>query len=156
MSTNLRCAIMDVIFILSNNRPVGIYNSHTIFCRQFRNWDWPFLAKSFRKKIAQKKQLRTTKIAFHALDLRNNGCLALVKTKKNTRAQCLMVNTGFLNHSLVTGHFLLHFGNFRFLRHLRCNSLITLIIICVLMGLNISAYENVFLEHQFFCKKGSM
>ena len=34
---NLRCDIIAVIFVVSNNRPVSIYNSSTIFCGQFRN-----------------------------------------------------------------------------------------------------------------------
>ena len=85
VSTNLRCAIIAVIFVVSNNRPVSIYNSSTIFCGQFRNWDWPFHAISFSKKIY------TTEAA---IDLRNIS--RLVKTKTKTRAQCLMVNTGSL------------------------------------------------------------
>ena len=44
------------------------------------------LPKVFGKKIAQRKQRRTTEIPFHALDLRNNYCLAFVRTKTNTRA----------------------------------------------------------------------
>lgn len=40
----------------------------------------------FLKKFARRKQGWTTKITFHALDLRNNGYLALVETKTKTRA----------------------------------------------------------------------
>ena len=35
--TNLHCAIIAVIFVVSNNRPVSTYNSSTIFCGQFKN-----------------------------------------------------------------------------------------------------------------------
>ena len=45
------------------------------------------------------------------------------------------------------------FGNFRFFRDLRWKSLLAFLIICLLMILNRSAYENVFLEHIFFVKK---
>ena len=48
--TNPRCAIIDVISVVSNNWPVRIYNSNTIFCEELRNWDWPFHATSFPKK----------------------------------------------------------------------------------------------------------
>ena len=93
--TNLRCAIIDVIFVVSNNRPLSIYNSNTIFCGQFRQK----LILTFachnsppppKKKITRRKQRWTT----NALDLRNNSCVALVKTKTKTRTQCLLVNTG--------------------------------------------------------------
>ena len=97
VSTNLRCAIIAVIFVVSNNRPVSIYNSSTIFCGQFRNWDWPFHAISFSKKIYTTEAAMEDKIPFYALDLRNIS--RLVKTKTKTRAQCLMVNTGSLIRS---------------------------------------------------------
>ena len=58
ISANPRCAIIDVIFVVSNNRPVSIY---TIFCGQFRNWVWPFHAISFPKKFKRRKQQWTTK-----------------------------------------------------------------------------------------------
>ena len=47
-------------------------------------------------KFSQKNYM-TTKIPFHAINLRNNDCLALVKTKTKTHEQCLLVNTGSLN-----------------------------------------------------------
>ena len=70
ISTNLRCAIIDAIFVVSNNRHVSIYFSNTIFCGQFRNWDWPFHAISFRKKIHTTEAAMEDKIPFYALDLR--------------------------------------------------------------------------------------
>ena len=56
------------------------------------------MPQAFKKKFARRKQRWTTKIPFHALDLRNNGYLALVKTKTKTDARNAYwtVNTGSL------------------------------------------------------------
>ena len=43
--SGLRCIVSNI------NQLVSIHNSKTIFCGQFRNWDWPFNAVSFPKKI---------------------------------------------------------------------------------------------------------
>ena len=97
ISANLVCAIIDVIFVVSNNQPVSTYNSNTISCGQFRNWDWPFDDISFSKKIYITEAAMYDKISFYALDLGNIS--SLVKTKTKARAQCLMVNTGSLTYS---------------------------------------------------------
>ena len=78
ISKNLRCAVIDVNFVVSNNRPVSSYNSNTIFCGQFRNWDWPFHAISFPKKIHPTEAAMDDKIPFYALDLRNISITQLV------------------------------------------------------------------------------
>ena len=72
ISTNLRCAIIAVIFVVSNNRPVSIYNSSTISCGQFRNWDWPFRAIKFSKKIYTTEAAMDDKIPFYALGIRSS------------------------------------------------------------------------------------
>ena len=46
------------IFVVSNNQLVSIYRSNTIFCGQFRNWDWPFHATSFPKKNYTKEAVK--------------------------------------------------------------------------------------------------
>ena len=44
----------------------------------------------------------------------------------------------------------------RFLRHLRRNSLIALLIICLFMVLNVSEYENAFFNINFLQRKVSV
>ena len=79
ISKNLRYAIIDVIFVVSNNPPVSIYNSNTIFCGQCRNWDWTFQAISFPKKIhTMEAAMPDNKIPFYAVDLRNISITQLV------------------------------------------------------------------------------
>ena len=70
-SANLRFAIFEVIILVSNNQPLSIYNSNTIFCEQFRNEDWPFNVISFPEKIYTTEAAMEDKIPSYALDLRN-------------------------------------------------------------------------------------
>ena len=92
ISTNFRFAIIAVIFVVSNNRPVSIYNSSTILCGQFRKWDWPFHAISFSTKIYTTEAAMDDKIPFYALDLRNIS--RLVKTKTMPSGQYWVFNFG--------------------------------------------------------------
>ena len=86
-----------------SKRPVSIYNSNTISCGQFRNWDRPFHAIRFPNKIYTTEAALYDRIPFHVLDLRNVS--RLVKTKTKTRVQCLiMVNTGSLGKSICVIH----------------------------------------------------
>ena len=78
ISKNLRYAIIDVIFVVSKNQPVSIYNSNTIFCGQCRNWDWTFQAISFPKKIHTTEAAMDNKIPLYAVDLRNISITQLV------------------------------------------------------------------------------
>ena len=106
-------------FVVCNNQPVSIYNSNTIFCGQFRNRDWPFRVTRFPKKFTRRKQWWTTKISFDAFDLRNDGCLASVKTKTISHAQYLMANRWFSRYVIAA---MLVDENKRFLISSFCSS----------------------------------
>ena len=60
-----------------------------------------FMLQVFPKKFTQRKQRWTTKIPFHPLHQRNNGCLALLKTKTKTRTHCLLVKIYLTRHHSV-------------------------------------------------------
>ena len=87
ISTNLRCAIIDVIFVVSIIDPYA-FSTATLFSVDNSETEIDLsMPKLIAKKFTRRKQRRTTKTSFRALDLRNDECLALVKTKTKTHAR---------------------------------------------------------------------
>ena len=86
ISTNLRCAIFDVILVVSKDQPTTA--TPTPFSADNSEIDVEVsMPQVFQKNFHGHSSDERQKMSFHALDRRNNGCLTLVHTKTKTYAR---------------------------------------------------------------------